>query len=376
VIFGERIEQAREFRQLTQSELAARLGIEHKNFSRIERGSETYDGLAAALADVLAFPVGFFEKEPLRDFALGTLDFRARTTTSAKAKKRAYQYARLVFELAAFMSSRLKAPPPRLPRLTGDPEEAATNLRSDLGMNPDSPILNLTDSLERAGVFVFALPDLEAGCDGFSAWGVINRRITPAIFVSAAVSGDRARLTVAHEVGELTLLEKPPGNDREKAANRFAGALLMPAEAFRKHLVAPVSLYDLMDIKRFYGVSIQAALVRAFHLGIITDRRYRTLYRQLSSERWRKNEPIKIAFEKPRGLSKMAELLYGLPVDVVRMAADGGLPPIMARQLLSAHATKADLRGLTNARIADVIPFRKDNQKDALGDGDVHRVEA
>lgn len=364
MIFGARIEQAREFRGLTQSDLAQRLGVEQASVSMIERGAfSPSTALVDALAAHLGFSSSFFEREPLPGFSLGTLDFRARADTGARAKKQAYQYACLVFEAAVFLSRRLRTPQQRLTLLEGDAEQAARRCRSELGLSPDSPIVNLTDSLERAGIFVFALPDLFPGCDGFSARGVIGSKVVPAIFVSATAPGDRARLTVAHEVGELTLIDMPIGREREKAANRFAGALLMPEDGFRKALVPPVSIQDLAELKRYYGVSIQSALVRAFQLEIISDRRYRSLYKQIGIAGWRTNEPVKIAFEKPRGLSKMAELVYGEQVNIRAFADDLSLPPVFVRQLLSAHASKSDLRGIVKRRRADIIPLAAYAQK-------------
>jgi Zn-dependent peptidase ImmA (M78 family)/transcriptional regulator with XRE-family HTH domain len=358
MIFGERIEQAREFRELTQVQLAEIIGLGQVAVSRLERnGAESSDSLLRPLALALGFPEEFFQREPLAHVALGTLEFRATAATTERAKKRAHRYAAIVFELATTLAARLKLPPMRLPRLEGDPEAAATLLRSELGLSPNSIVKNLTDVLERAGVFVFSLPDLAAGCDGFSAWGTVDRVLKPAIFVSSSVPGDRQRLTTAHEVGELCLRELPPGREREKAANRFAGALLMPADAFRRDLIAPVALHDLLEIKKRYGVSIQAALVRAFQLEIITEKRYRTLYKQISVAKWRKNEPIEITPEKPRALSKMAEVLYGEPVDFVRLAGDAALEPLFLKLLLATHATKADL-GTRPSQKADIVPFR------------------
>lgn len=361
MIFGERVEQAREFGELTQTELGTRIGVKQAAIAQIERGVvQPSEQTLALLCEQLGFPRSFFEREPLHHFGIGTLEFRARADITAKVKKRSYQYARIVFELANMMATRVKMPQMRLPRLTGDPEQAALALRSEIGLHPNTPIPNLTNALERAGVFVFSLPDLRSGCDGFSSWAAVDRRLVPAIFVSSDAPGDRERLTIAHEVGELTLLDMPPGRARERAANAFAGALLMPADALRRDLVPPLTLHDFVEVKPRYGVSIQAALVRAHQLGIITDSRYRTLYTQISSKGWRKSEPVQVPIEKPRALTKMAEVVYGLPIDVMKMAEDTGLDPIFIRHILGTHATKHDLAPQKNtAQIIEFVPRTK-----------------
>lgn len=364
MIFGARVEQAREFRGSTQQQLADKLGVTQVAIARIEGGAmQPSEANALALSRSLGFPLSFFERDVPHHFAMGTLEFRARTSATAKAKKQAHQYASLVFEFAVSLAARLNIPTLRLPsRLPSDPEEAASVLRSEIGLSPNTPIPNLTNALERAGVFVFALSDMFAGCDGFSVWGGFKRALIPAIFVSASSPGDRERLTIAHEVGELTLLDMPPGRERENRANRFAGALLMPADAIRRDLIPPVSLDDFFEIKKRYKVSIQAAIVRARHLGIITEGRYTALFRQLSASGSRIVEPaeLSVSREKPRALRKMAELLYGEQLDFVRVGAEARLDPLLVAQLLNAHASKSDLAGLDRRDVpAQVLPFRR-----------------
>ena len=350
MIFGARIMQAREFAQMTQTQLADALGVKqaaiaHLEAARVQPSKE----LAAKLATILCFAPPFFERDISQHFAVGSLEFRARASLSAKEKKHAYQYAQLVFELAHSMAVRLAMPTTRLPRLKGNPEECASLMRSELGLNPEGPIDNLTDALERAGILVFALPPLYEGAfeklDGFSTWASTDNRLIPSIFVSTRGPGDRQRLTIAHEIGELGIVDMPPGREREGTANRFAGAFLMPRNGFASELVSPLSIYDFVEIKRRYRVSIQAALVRARRLEIIDERRYHALFQQLSARGWRRQEPVDLAVpaEKPRALHKMAELLYGNPIDFVRLGADSALDPLFLRTLFSAHANLVDL---------------------------------
>lgn len=370
MIYGSRVEQAREFRMQTQAQLAEALGILQVQVAYIETDRRQPSAeMVVEIAKVLNFQPSFFARPPSTHFGVGTLEFRARQSLTAKQKKHAHQYAHLVFELAVACSSRLKMLPMRLPsRVRGDAEEAASKVRSELGVSPNAPIENLTDVLERAGIFVFALPELVAGslegCDGFSVWGGAEDRLLPAIFFSALAPGDRQRMTTAHEVGELTLDGLPPGKERERLANRFAGAFLMPEEAFRRDLVPPFSLYDFVELKKRYRVSVQATIVRARHLNMIDDRRYHALFQQLSARGWRKREPDAIAIprEKPRALRKMLELLYGgEQIDFVRVADELGFDPWFLPQVLATHATKQDLRvGTTGTPSSGrVISFRR-----------------
>ena len=363
MIFGARVTQAREFAQLTQAQLAASVGVAQATIADLERGRiQPSSELLAKIASSLHFDPQFFSREVPQHFALGTLEFRARASMSAKEKKHAYQYAHLVFELASLLASRLNMPRIRLPRIEGDPEECAALIRSELGVSPEGAVPNLTDVLERSGVLVFALSPLYETAfdrvDGFSVWAASGNKLTPAIFLSAKAPGDRQRLTMAHEIAELAISDMPPGRDRERKANRFAGAFLMPADRFREELLPPFSMLDFIDIKKRYGVSIQAAMVRAHHLNIIDERRYHALYQQLSARGWRREEPFPVVPEKPRALHKMIELLYGNPINVVKLSADSKLSPILLRNILSVHASRSDLAGATRLQeTGKVISF-------------------
>lgn len=371
MIFGARVEQAREFRGLTQAELATLVGVNQTAIARVESGSLTLsDDKGSAIANALDFPPSFFEREIPEFFGMGTLEFRADASVTAKEKKRAHQYASIVFELAIYLAARLKMPPMRLPRLSGTPEEAASALRSELAVSPNAPIKNLTAVLERAGVFVFSLPDLHAGCHGFSVWGANDRTLIPAIYVDSEAVGDRARHTIAHEVGELTLVEMPAGRAREKFASQFAAALLMPPDAIKRDLVPPLDLTDFFEAKVRYGASAQSLIMRTRQLKIISQRRYEALLRELGAAGFRTAEPAEydVPREKPRALHKMVELLYGVQVDLVRLGDDSRLNPWLLRRILTTHASAADLKPITGSS-GKVILFRSERReasKDAI----------
>lgn len=362
MIFGERIEQAREFQGWTQVEVATKVGVKQAAIAQFESGRvQPATETSRALSRVLGFPVSFFERAPTNYFPMGTLQFRARASMSAREQRQAYSYGKVIFEIASALASQLALPPLRIPRLSGDPERAAAVVRSELGLSPDSAIPNLTYAMERAGVFVFALPDVLKGRDGFSAWaGDTNPQ--PALFLSAGAPGDRLRHTAAHELGELTLVDLPPGKGREKAADMFAGALLLPGDAMRRELIAPITLADLIALKPRWGVSIQALLMRAHYLELVSDRRYRTLFQQIGARGWRTQEPasLAVAVEKPRALRKMVELLYGEPIDYRRLGQDTALDALLLRRIIQAHASKADLtaKPASDEQFGALIPLR------------------
>src|SRR5579872_1176705 len=195
MIYGERVEQARELHGLTQKDFAERLGCDQSMIAKIESGIQPSTDLAKAIASETGFPLGWFERQPLTHFPMGTLQFRARASMSSKERRQAYQHARTAYELVDEMIPRLKPIPVRLPRLGNMAiEEAAAAVRSECGLSPDTPIAHLFDAVERVGAVVVALPTSLEKRDGFSGWaGAAEQR--PVIHIPSGAPGDRVRWT-------------------------------------------------------------------------------------------------------------------------------------------------------------------------------------
>lgn len=76
----------------------------------------------------------------------------------------------------------------------------------------------------------------------------------------------------------------------EKAANRFASALLMPADAIRAEVGAhrsSISLGELVNLKIRFRVSVQALAYRCKDLGIINAATFSELFNTFAERGWR-----------------------------------------------------------------------------------------
>jgi Zn-dependent peptidase ImmA (M78 family)/transcriptional regulator with XRE-family HTH domain len=347
MIHGDRVRQAREFRGLTQTELAERVDVRQPTIALIESGlRQPSDGVLSLIALQTGFPPAYFRQGPPPQFPLGSLLFRAQVSTSARQRTQAQRWGEIVYELITTMESRVVTTNPlRLPRLDAGtpPEEGAQLTRAAFGLAPDRPVPHLTNRIERSGVVVLALPTALPKRDAFSVW-TDTMPVTPLIAIASGVPGDRVRFSVAHELGHLVLHSSLKGGVAvvEKEADRFAAEFLMPEAGIRDDLAEPVTLSSLAELKPRWGVAIQALAVRAKDLGVITDGQASYLFRQISARGWRKREPIELVPEKPRALRKMAEILYGIPIDIRRLAADAALPPTLVGEILDAHASLAD----------------------------------
>lgn len=214
-----------------------------------------------------------------------------------------------------------------------------------LGLSPSAPIPRLIRTLEKAGVWVLPLPNLE-GRDAFCGWAPFNGYDIPVISLSTGRPGDRLRFSVAHELAHLVMHKQLPlkaVSEIEDEADVFAAEFLMPAEAIYRDLLPPLTLTSVARLKPKWGVSMQALMVRAKSLDLISQRQYRYLFQQLTARGWRDAEPsnLDVSIEKPRLIAKMAEVAYGSAA-VTKIAAAMHLSQVAVQDILSHFATKED----------------------------------
>jgi Zn-dependent peptidase ImmA (M78 family) len=169
-----------------------------------------------------------------------------------------------------------------------DAENAARTMRTHWRLGID-PILNLSELLEEHGIKILSteLSDI----DGLTA--CVNRKNgapIPVIVVKGNTWSERKRFSLAHELGHMVMGIRE-GVDAEKAANRFAGAFLMPAEAFWREIGkqrTTISLGEFLRLKELFGTSFQAITYRCLSLGIITGAVFKKLFQVFTERGWRK----------------------------------------------------------------------------------------
>lgn len=168
-----------------------------------------------------------------------------------------------------------------------DAEDAARSVREDWGLGND-PIPKLAELLEERGIKILSL-DLN-DIDGLAAKvRRKDRQAARVIVIKRSTWSERKRFNLAHELGHM-VIAAGPGVDEEKAAHRFAGAFLMPADALRAEIGASrssISLGELVVLKGRYGASIQAIAYRCKDLGIINQAAFGRLFRIFTQRGWR-----------------------------------------------------------------------------------------
>lgn len=348
---AERIKAARELLGLSQEELAGASGLSQALISQLERGNRTVtEVVLRAIAAGTGLPWSFFTKSP-RMLPADSLRFRKYRTASPKDTARARRTFTELFDVARELMEWAQQPSPDLPSraeesvLTAERiEELAEETRLALGLGLTEPIRHLTRTLERASIPIapIVFTDLEGdevdevaavGHFGLSGQTGAKGRSAIAYFPS---SGDRQRFTLAHELGHLILhADNAATNGAEQEADRFAGALLLPRQAAIDVLSERLTLRDFAALKAQWGVSIQALVMRAHHLGVIDDDRRTSLFKQISARGWRHNEPVRVKHEEPVLLGTLVNHRFAGQSGVYTKAAAAlGLPAIQLRSMM------------------------------------------
>ncbi|MGH2486743.1 MAG: ImmA/IrrE family metallo-endopeptidase [Ktedonobacterales bacterium] len=371
MINGARVRQARELNRLTQAELAHEVGVAQTTIAHIESARfQPAPELVRSLSMRLGVPETFFERIDPPQFPDGSLRFRGHADLALVDKREAQRIVEVVFEASALMAKRVRNKITlSIPQLSEEPmgaAEAARFARGVLGLSPDAPIPNVIRLLEQSGVLVFALPVRLEGRDAYSCWMGATTLWTatqvrrPVIVLSGGVPTDRLRFSAAHELGHLVMHQVVHGTSKEleEEANTFAAEFLMPEDSIREEIVPPVTLTELAALKMRWRVSIQALVARAYELNIISKRQYNYLHEQLRARNWKTQEPVVLSPEKPRALRRMAEVVYGDPIDVPLFARDLDQFPHFVKRMVDCYATKEEYtaRTTTGTPSADDLP--------------------
>lgn len=301
---GERLKRARQYRGLSVSELAEKAnctrqsiyGYESEKTKRIDIST------ISNIAEALEFPERFFYEPDIKT-KIGSTYFRALLTTGAKYREAQKQKMEFLAAIFVFLQEYLEFPRPAIPDCTGlTPEQAAEKLRWEWHLGT-RPIENIVTLVESNGIVVTKFPVETNDVDAFSQLVQIkNESVFLIGYSENKTATSRIHFDVAHELGHICLhgwsediekIDKEEFKAREKEANEFAAAFLLPKESFIKDAaVNPKSIPAYTEMKRKWKVSIQAMARRSFALGLINMTDYQDIIRTLQRRGMRKQEPL------------------------------------------------------------------------------------
>ncbi|WP_158497371.1 helix-turn-helix domain-containing protein [Limimaricola cinnabarinus] len=294
-----RMTQAREFIGFTKRELARQCGLSEQSVSNYERdvGKPT-DPVIANLAGRLNVPVSFFFN-PIWKEQVGQVFWRAMRSDTLQSQKKTTQLLQWVIEAFDVLEGFVEFPDYRLPTVQTPEwynldeetiEEIAENARSHLGFGIH-PIEDVTLALENIGIPVLALEIENPKQAGFAYFSRSLER--PIIGVNTyRQSLARQRFSLAHELGHLLMHRGVTEADLktshknkliENQAHRFAAAFLFPRASFLRE-VHSCSLHEFAALKREWGISITAQIIRAKDLGLVSDEQSQSLWKQAAKK--------------------------------------------------------------------------------------------
>lgn len=299
-IFGQRLAQARRMHGMSLRALAEATGgkITYNALHRYELGQMMpSDDVLIAVADALDQSLDFFFRPTT--VKLKELNFRKTTKVGSKTVESIREQSTDFFERYREIENILGLPgtfrdPLGSLRLSKseDAEIATEKVRGAWNLGLD-PLPNVIETLESNGMKVFEVEAPEK-FDGFSGWADGH----PVVVLAKWLNNDlpRKRFTALHEAAHLLIHSHidSRGKETEPYCNRFAGAMLIPQKIFkadwggyRKH----VSMEELIDLKRRYGMSIAAIMHRAVDLGLLDASLYKRFCIARRKEKWDVKEP-------------------------------------------------------------------------------------
>ncbi|MFM8831183.1 MAG: helix-turn-helix domain-containing protein [Spartobacteria bacterium] len=298
---NDRLKQYRLARGYSLNDLSARIGglVTKQALSKYENGlMQPSASVFTSLAEALGVKSSELLRPPVHKISL--LAFRKMAGMGVKEQESIKALVQLEFEKRLRLQEKISGSPRLGMRLGGydasDEEmadEAAQKLRADLRLGVD-PIANMTALLEDHAIHVISLGASRL-FDGFSAVAkdTSGAAVSAAVVCRNNVTGDRQRLTLAHELGHLVLRESDDQKS-EKLAYRFAAAFLVPREPLVKEVGekrTSLNVHELLLLKARFGVSVQALIRRIRDLEIISEPTYKSACITISRMGWRTKEP-------------------------------------------------------------------------------------
>ena len=325
-MFSERLKLARKCSGLSLRALSSNMNrmVSAQAIGKYERGEMMpSSSVAIALADALDVTTTYLLSPTV--VSLESVEFRKLAST--KVRERAMVEATVldhvdrylqVEELLDITSSVWEVPDGATyhAETVEGSELTAARVRKAWNLG-GGPIPNMAELLEEHGIKVLKL-DFPRAVDGLTCFVHRTDETTvPVVVCSTGKSIERQRFTLAHELGHL-VMDIPAGMPEEKICDRFASALLVPGgelirEVGRRRL--DFGFGELVEIKKTFGVSAAALVIRMRDLGIIGEATVTRIFRGIGRS-WRTQEPCPLTQpESPKRFRRLC--LRALAEDVI-----------------------------------------------------------
>ncbi|WP_026341896.1 helix-turn-helix domain-containing protein [Actinomadura atramentaria] len=235
---GRRIADARGRAGFTQADLAQEIALDRSALAKIETGDRRVTALELArIAQAVGARIEWFVEQ-----APEAIVSRRNRQEPGAPSPRIDQWAERVARAVEFTvgSSLGGVPAETMPTDRNEAERLAAKARRLLGAAQDGPLPDLAEHVAEIGLLAFSF---DLGVDSADAATVLLRSGGIAIVNGASQVG-RRRLALAHELGhylvadeytvDWRIAEQTGAERRESLLDRFARALLLPADSLRR----------------------------------------------------------------------------------------------------------------------------------------------
>ena len=362
-VFAIRLQNARKVNGISQAELASKMSelqsvcpvmykaVSSTAIEKYEKGVMVPDSdiIMVTIAKALNTNVDNLRR-PFK-VMIGEFDFRKKSKLGKKAVEKikilAQQRIEKYVEVERLLNEEIGCKVDFSDIVVRDKIQAriiANKLRKEWNMGY-GPISNAINLLESHGVKVIEVEEDPELFDGTS-----NKVDGIPVVVLNANSGDsknpkhintyeRRNLTLFHELGHqlMNIADDVSDKEKENICNAFASEFLIPSRTFIQIFGIKrtgISLFELRDVQREYGISARALMYKASELGVITPSRFKYFNISLNKDpnlRYAIDETVMLAQHSSRferlvyralaseviSISKAAELLDKSVSDVL-----------------------------------------------------------
>lgn len=346
-VFAERFKSARLMNGFSLQDVANALGnlLSRQALHRYEKGEVIPDAEKInLLSKVLNVSPDYFFRETRVE--LGKIEYRKLSKIPQKEasiiieKTKEYLSRYLELEEILGLDNSFHNPLANLETITSYEQinRAAKLLREKWNLG-NGAIFNIVELLEDKNIKVLKL-DIDGNIDGLQTY--INGNIPVIAYnIKKANKPDRIRFTILHELAHLLMkFGDITEKKKETLCHQFAGALLLPEETIKAELGDyrnKISAMELANIKKQYGISMQAIAMRARDCGIINDHYTKQFFFIFKQMNWRVDEPYE--YEGVEVSNRFEQLLF--------------------RALIEEQISMSKAASLSNKQLAE---FKKEHQ--------------